>query len=93
MLLKETRRNYSSEEKTKILRQSLYNQLRTRDFKKQNSHVKLEFGHNFELDDAGNTKMFTLCESCHVIFNDHIRKNYYLSLLVDVLHNILVHHV
>lgn len=70
-LLLQIRRNYSPEEKDKIMKQALYSKLKNTSFDNQKAHVKIEFEHNFVLDDAGNSKSFTLCESCYVIFNDH----------------------
>lgn len=65
------RRNYSPEEKDKILKQALYSKLKNANFNSQKTHVTVEFELTFLLDDAGNSKVFTLCESCYVIFNGH----------------------
>ena len=81
-----TRKHYTHVEKDKILRQALYSKLKESKFDGRSSHVKLSFPLSFDIDDKGNKQQFTLCESCFVIFNDHIGKfNYFSEYCVTII--------
>jgi hypothetical protein len=60
----------------RLLRQSLYQELKKETFESESSHVKLTFTMSFEIEDQS-TQSFTLCETCFVIFNQHKSKNKY----------------
>lgn len=80
--LLQIRRNYSLEEKDKVLKQALYGKLKNSTFDNEKCHVKIDFELNFVLDDAGNSKVFTLCESCYVVFNDHRCKGFVYFVII-----------
>jgi len=67
------RQEYSTKEKDQVIRQALFSQLRRTEFTKRSSQVKLKFDVSFRTP-TGDSKMCSLCESCYVIFNDHIGK-------------------
>jgi hypothetical protein len=79
-LLRQARMKYSSEEKDRILRQSLYHQLKDKKFETEHSHIKLEFSMQFEVENK--LLSFSLCESCFVHFNQHKSKNKCYSLII-----------
>lgn len=73
--LKESKSKYKTEEKDRTMKQAMYNELKTKIFDKQGTHVPLEFVMNLIVDeDLEISKSFTLCEKCYVTFNDHICK-------------------
>jgi hypothetical protein len=72
--LREKRKNYSSEEKDRILRQALYHQLKSKTFETEQKHIPLDFIVQLEAEDQS-IRSFTLCESCFVHFNQHKSKN------------------
>jgi hypothetical protein len=72
--LREKRKNYSSEEKDRILRQALYHQLKSKTFETEQKHIPLDFIVQLEAEDQS-IRPFTLCESCFVHFNQHKSKN------------------
>jgi hypothetical protein len=78
--LMESRQSYTNEEKDKTMKQNLYSKLSEATFKSQGSHVNLTFQLNFEINETGISKLVTLCESCYVIFNNHICKYLYIYL-------------